>query len=168
MYNYQYQPHQDLKETGEHDDASQTGGGLCDYKTSYIQSQDGKEGKDFETSPRGHTKSRKGQVYKIKKLSHKSKPLNPYIIFYKDFYKNILEKDFPDISQQEKIAKTGEAWRNLPNDLKNGFYQYANNKNFLMTQSSDSPLIPFVSNSNLKEDTLKIIYDPHCFNNIAQ
>src|SRR4051794_20510266 len=148
MYNYQYQ-------TGKHDDASQSEGGLCNYKTSYIQNQDGKKGKDSKTSPRRHTKLRKGRVNKIKKLPHKSKPSNAYIIFYKDFYKKILEKEFPDMSQQEKIAKTGEAWRNLPNNQKNEYYQSANNNKFLMTQSSDSPLIPLVS--TLKEDTLKII-----------
>src|SRR5206468_12311445 len=100
MYNYQYQqyqPYQVLKETGEHDDVSQTGGESLVYKTSQIQSQqDGKEGLDFKTSPRRRTKSRKDKAYKMKKLSRKSKPLNAYIVFYQEFYKKMLEKEFPD------------------------------------------------------------------------
>src|SRR5438045_1701056 len=135
MFTHQYQPYQNLRETGEHDDVLQTEGNV--FETFAHKNTKSRKGQSHNIKKSSHkskprrpnayhknTKSRKGQAHKIKKSSHKSKPRTPnaYIIFYRDFYKQILKEEFPHISQQDKIAMTGEAWRNLSNELKNEFY----------------------------------------------
>src|SRR5438874_9784869 len=63
-----------------------------------------------------------------------SRTPNGYIIFCK-FYKETLGREYPNLSPQKRMAKTGEMWNSLPNDLKNSFITFANHDRILKSQS---------------------------------
>src|SRR4051812_48253376 len=65
---------------------------------------------------------------------YKHRPRNAYIIFFQ-FYKETLGREYPNLSPQDRMAKTGEMWRSLPNELKNSFITFASHDRILKTQS---------------------------------
>ena len=67
-----------------------------------------------------------------------SKPPNCYIIFC-SFYKKILDKEFPNLSPQEKVVEAGKMWSFLPNELKNSFIKYADDCLKLLATSDTKP-----------------------------
>jgi hypothetical protein len=77
---------------------------------------------------------------------------NGYRTFYYKFYKSIMDKEFPNLSAQEKTIIAGKMWKYLPKNLKNSFEIYAINNNLLksITQLKSS-------------DYFKIIYFLHLF-----
>lgn len=95
-------------------------------------------------------------------MTSKKRSPNGYIVFYK-FYKKILVKDYPNLSPQKRMAKAGELWRSLPNELKNSFIEYANDYRILNSIQPTSPVIPKPSlKKNAKKDKdlgLVMIFD---------
>ncbi|RIA90364.1 hypothetical protein C1645_876149 [Glomus cerebriforme] len=88
---------------------------------------------------------------------------NCYIIFYTDFYKKILDKEFPNLSPQEKAIKAGEKWNSLSDELKNSFIEYANNKRLLKNLGlSMKQQLVFNPKPKPKMDDLRIIFDDRC------
>ncbi|PKC56838.1 hypothetical protein RhiirA1_499852 [Rhizophagus irregularis] len=89
--------------------------------------------------------------------SNKRSP-NGYIVFYK-FYKKMLVKDYPNLSPQERMAKAGELWRSLPNELKNSFIEYANDYRILNSIQPTSSVIPELLLEKKKDLGLVMIFD---------
>jgi hypothetical protein len=94
------------------------------------------------------------------KLSHinSDKKFNPFFIFFL-FYKEILHREFPDISSKSKeiAIQAGIVWDNFDDDTKNHYYVFAQNQYILM--NGNPTHIQFASSAN---ENLKIIFDPHC------
>ncbi|GBB97447.1 hypothetical protein RclHR1_00030004 [Rhizophagus clarus] len=44
---------------------------------------------------------------------------------YYNFYKKILDEEFPNLSHQERIAKANELWNSLSDELRTSFISYA-------------------------------------------
>ncbi|PKY16270.1 hypothetical protein GLOIN_2v1883656 [Rhizophagus irregularis DAOM 181602=DAOM 197198] len=51
--------------------------------------------------------------------------------YYHSFYKKILDEEFPNISQQERVAKANELWNSLSDELRTSFIQYDEVKRLL-------------------------------------
>ena len=67
------------------------------------------------------------------------KTQNAFITF-STFYAKILNKDRPNMSQQQKLAYSGYVWENhVPNDLKNSFHRYAEVDRLLKIRPSIAP-----------------------------
>ncbi|RIA79683.1 hypothetical protein C1645_793924 [Glomus cerebriforme] len=95
----------------------------------------------------------------------KSKSPNGYIFFYK-FYKKILEEEYSNLSPQNRMKKSGEFWRSLPNDLKNSFIEYANDYRIL---NSIQPTPAAIRKPSPKKDAKKdvglvVIFDDLSYN----
>ncbi|GBB87401.1 hypothetical protein RclHR1_13870004 [Rhizophagus clarus] len=98
-------------------------------------------------------------------VSKKNKHSNGYITFYK-FYKKILDKEFPELSSQQKAVKAGEKWRSLPLDLKNSFTEFANNERLLKNGPPRPQMVQqFVQNPQPKSE-LRVIFDDRCHKNV--
>jgi hypothetical protein len=93
-------------------------------------------------------------------MTSKKRSPNGYIVFYK-FYKKILVKDYPNLSPQKRMAKAGELWRSLPNQLKNSFIEYANDYRILNSIQPKSAVIskPPVKKNAEKDLELVMIFD---------
>ncbi|GBB87404.1 hypothetical protein RclHR1_13870007 [Rhizophagus clarus] len=109
----------------------------------------------------------RSRTIKISKKNNKHS--NGYITFYK-FYKRILDKEFPELSSQQKAVKAGEKWRYLPLDLRNSFTEFANNERLLKSLPKNGPPRPqivrqFVQNLQPKSG-LRVIFDDRCHKNV--
>ncbi|CAB4467022.1 hypothetical protein RhiirA1_447525 [Rhizophagus irregularis] len=95
----------------------------------------------------------------LSKKSHK--PLNGYIIFYK-FYKKILDKEYPKSTSQSIAVIAGRRWRELPNDLKNSFIQFANTERLLQNIRPQFATRLIINSHHHHKSRLRVIFDDRC------
>lgn len=82
------------------------------------------------------------------------------------FYKNILDKEFPNLSPQKKAMKTGEMWNSLPNDLKISFIEFANTERFLKNYSQPKQMVQRLVENSQPKSELKIIFYDRCHKDV--
>jgi hypothetical protein len=98
--------------------------------------------------------------------SKRGKPLNGYITFYCKFYKQILDKEYPNLTSQEKAIKAGEKWRFLPVDLKNSFIEFANNERLLKNGLSRPQTLQRLMENPQSKSELRVIFDDRCHKDV--
>ncbi|GET02296.1 hypothetical protein GLOIN_2v709189 [Rhizophagus clarus] len=89
---------------------------------------------------------------------------NSYFIF-KTFTTRTFETDYINLNQQEKNKKIGKFWNYIPNELKNGFYKYANRERILKSLVIQGNVNNYVY---IKQSfSENIIFDDLCLNSLS-